>query len=134
MGEVKITAVGGRGFKIQKKLFAKDDIPDVYLKIKYGPNKQKWKTSVAKDQVTPKWKDEHAFFTMTDETDLVVIDAYDKDGGTTDPDDYLGSAQVQVGDIFITAAKAVELPLVKTKGRGRGKKTGAYITIDCDVV
>lgn len=134
MGEVKITAVGGRGFKIQKKLFAKDHIPDVYLKIKYGPNKQKWKTSVAKDQVTPKWKDEHAFFTMTDETDLVVIDAYDKDGGTTDPDDYLGSAQVQVGDLFITAAKAVELPLVKTKGRGRGKKTGAYITIDCDVV
>ena len=131
MGTVRITAVRGRGFKVQKKKFKKNDIPDVYLKMKFGHNKQKWKTSTVKDNVAPIWG-ESTTFALNDNDEILAIDAYDEDKGVGDSDDYLGSAQVSVSELLL-AAKETELPLSITKF-GKPQSTGAFITVDCDVI
>ena len=133
MGKVRITAVRGRGFKIQKKAFQKDDIPDVYLKMKFssGRNKQKWQTSTIKDSVKPEWN-ESTNFALNDHEEVLYIDAFDQDKGVGDSDDFLGSAKITVSELLLQA-KEVELPLTVTKF-GKPISTGAFITIDCDMV
>ena len=68
IGVAQITAVSGRGFKIQKQLGRKDDISDVYLKISLGG--KLWTTSVQHNNLTPKWN-ESADFLLND-VDQVV--------------------------------------------------------------
>ena len=133
MGKVRITAVRGRGFKIQKKAFQKDDVPDVYLKMKFssGRNKQKWQTNTIKDSVKPEWN-ESTNFALNDQEEVLYIDAFDQDKGVGDSDDFLGSAQITVSELLLQA-KEVELPLTVTKF-GKPVSTGAFITIDCDMV
>lgn len=86
MGKVRITAVRGRGFKVQKKTFKKDDIPDVYIRMNFGQNKQKWRTSTIKDSVEPVW-DESTTFALNDQDERLTIDVYDEDKGMGDSDD-----------------------------------------------
>ena len=68
IGVARITAKSGRGFVIEKRIGFKDDIPDVYLKVKLG-NKL-WKTSVQKDNLSPIWN-ESADFLLSDLDQIV---------------------------------------------------------------
>ena len=133
MGKVKITAVRGRGFKIQKKAFQKDAVPDVYLKMQFGfgKNQQKWRTGIVKDSIMPEWN-ESTQFAVNDQEDILRIEAFDVDKGVGDSDDFLGSAEVTVTELLLVA-KEVELPLTVTKF-GKSQSTGIFITIDCDMV
>ena len=133
MGKVKITAVRGRGFKIQKKAFQKDDVPDMYLKMSFGSgkNQQKWQTGTIKDSKMPEWN-ESTQFAVNDQEDTLRIEAFDEDKGVGDGDDFLGSAEVTVTELLL-AAKEVELPLTATT-LGKSQSTGTFITIDCEMV
>jgi len=128
MGSVRITAIRGRGFKVQKYAFKKDDVPDVYIKMAFGQNKQKFRTSTVKNAVAPVWG-ESTTFALNDHEDMLTIDVYDEDKVG---DDYLGSAQISVSELMI-AAKETELPLSITK-YGKPQTTGAFVTVDCDVL
>ena len=133
MGKVKITAVRGRGFKIQKKAFQKDNVPDVYLKVQFGSgkNQQKWQTGTVKDSAMPEWN-ESIQFAVNDQEDILRIEAFDEDKGVCDSNDFLGSAEVTVTELLLVA-KEVELPLTVTK-LGKSQSTGVFLTIDCDMV
>ena len=133
MGKVKITAVRGRGFKIQKKAFQKNDVPDMYLKMSFGSgkNQQKWQTGTIKDSKMPEWN-ESTQFAVNDQEETLRIEAFDEDKGVGDGNDFLGYAEVTVTELLL-AAKEVELPLTVTT-LGKSQSTGTFITIDCEMV
>jgi len=126
MGKVRITAVRGRGFKAQKKAFQKDNAPDVYLKMKFGSGwkQQNWQTSIIKNSTKPEWN-ETKNFALDDQEEVLCIDAFNGDK-------FLGTAQITVSELLLQAME-VELPLTVTKF-GNLQSTGAYITVDCDMV
>ena len=125
MGKVKITAVRGRGFKIQKKAFQKDNVPEVYLKVQFGSgkNQQKWQTGTVKDSAMPEWN-ESIQFAVNDQEGILRIEAFDEDKGVGDSNDFLGSAEVTVTELLLVA-KEVELPLTVTK-LGKSQSTGVF--------
>jgi hypothetical protein len=55
--KVRVTAVSGRGFKIQKKRLRKNDIPDCYCVVKVGTTSQSWRTKTIRDNVKPVWNE-----------------------------------------------------------------------------
>lgn len=126
VGIVRITAVGGRGFEIEKGVgFQKDDVPDVYLKIKLGS--KIWQTSVVKDDLTPEWK-ETSDFVLSDTDQIVKVDAWDQDTGKFDSDDFLGSADLTIADMLL-AGKTMEVPLLNDNNIA----TGAFVTLHCEI-
>ena len=126
VGVARITAIKGRGFKVEKKAVGKDDVPDVYCNITFGADPNVWKTSVIKDSLEPEW-DESADFLLFDRDQMIFVDAFDEDTGIMDADDYLGSARLTVGEIIL-AGKTMEVEL-----QDKGKATGAFVTIGCDI-
>ena len=101
------------------------------MKFSSGRNKQKWQTSTIKDSVKPEWN-ESTNFALNDHEEVLYIDAFDQDKGVGDSDDFLGSAKITVSELLLQA-KEVELPLTIAKF-GKPISTGAFITIDCDMV
>jgi hypothetical protein len=65
-------------------------------------------------------------YLLCDFDQVIHIDVYDEDAGPLDPDDYLGSADVTVGEMLLEGG-SMEL-LLHEKG---GKLTGASVTIGC---
>jgi len=127
LGVVRLTLVQGRGFQIEERhQLRSPDIPDVYCNIKVGIE-QVWKTSVVKDNCNPVWHNQTKDFLLFDHDQIVYIDAWDEDKGPLDADDYLGSAQVTVGDILLSTFYEVELLT-------DGKPNGAYLTLHCDLL
>jgi Ca2+-dependent lipid-binding protein len=123
-GKVRLTAVKGRGFQIEKRLMKKDDIPDVYLNIKVGSTGKPWKTSTIDNNTEPEWN-ESAEFHVADSSDMITIDAFDYDKGRFDDDDFLGNAQVTVGKLLL-AGGTIDMEL-----QTKGKPNGAFITLSC---
>jgi len=126
LGIARLTAVSGRGFKVEKTKF-KTDIPDVYLRVKLGSSPE-WKTSVQKNTLSPAWN-ESADFLLSDTDQIVEIQAWDEDKGVLDADDELGVAYTTVGDILTARGKTLEVELLNEENIG----TGAFITLHCDV-
>ena len=132
-GVARITALKGRGFEIEKARFlGSDDVPDVYLIISLGaPNsvltidRKPWKTATVRDNLEPMWN-ETSDFLLSDLDQIVHIEAWDEDSHPLDPDDYLGSAQVTVGDIIL-AGQTLEVALQDKQQ----VDTGAFITLSC---
>jgi Ca2+-dependent lipid-binding protein len=126
VGVARITCVRGRDFVTEKKTFGKHDIPDVYCKIKVGCEKV-WKTSTVKDNLAPTWNEANDYL-LCDNDQIVSIEAWDEDNGALDKDDFLGSANVTVGEILL-AGKTLEVELqIDNKG------TGSFVTLHCDVL
>mmetsp|Transcript_14405 Transcript_14405/g.23796 ORF Transcript_14405/g.23796 Transcript_14405/m.23796 type:complete len:670 (+) Transcript_14405:112-2121(+) len=125
VGAARITCVRGRGFVEEKKTFGSNDIPDVYCNIKLGCEKV-WKTSVVKNNLSPEWKESNDFL-LCDNDQIVSIEAWDEDNGALDSDDFLGTADVTVGDILL-AGKTLEVELQQDN-----KGTGAYVTLHCGI-
>ena len=95
-GLARIHVHSGRGFEIEKTknpLFGKDDIPDVYLKIRLGV--EPWfVSSTVQDNCTPTWnpqEDCQDFLYCSSRDQIVEIEAWDSDSGTLDTDDRLGT-------------------------------------------
>ena len=122
--KVKLTVVSGNGFKIIKKKFKKNDIPDVYCKIKFGTSPTIWKTSVIENDVAPKWN-ETRHFTLLSSNESISVEAWESNRKTEDTK--YGSFRVTVGDLLEhngTAAFELE---------NEGSGIGCFITLSCDV-
>jgi Synaptotagmin-like mitochondrial-lipid-binding domain/C2 domain len=126
IGNVQVTVEKGAGFAIRKRRFNKDDIPDVYVKLRFG-NAPIWMTSVVKDSTHPEWN-ESKNFPLASHSETMSIDAYDKNKGAMDKDTYLGSARVTVSRILLSG-HGEDLHVMRN-----GVKTGAIITIRCDLL
>lgn len=97
VGMVRITVVGGSGFKVQQKLLLKD-IPDVYCKISLGASKA-FKTSTKDNDLEPSWKDESCDFILYDMDQKIYVHAMDEDL-SVEADDELGGGEISVRDLF----------------------------------
>ena len=133
-GVARIFLKTGRGFVIEKHLVGKDDIPDVYCNIQLGCEKPIWRTTTIQDSLTPVWNDdEYHDFVVSDHDQIINVDVFDEDNGTFDADDYLGSAQVTVGQLLLASSKGMELPLVVKQKKGNDQLTGAHITLGMQI-
>jgi len=141
VGVLRVTAIKGDGFIIEKRLLGKDDIPDVYLNISVGQDPI-WKTKTMKNCTAPIWK-ESTDFCLYDKEQLLQITAWDEDDSPIDPDDELGMTKMTLTDILhhqeqqqSSSSKdhTVTLPLVMfKKATKKSKATGASVTISCDI-
>jgi len=121
VGMVRLTAVSGRGFKIQGRGPMKD-IPDVYCLLSLGASSDVFKTSRKMNNLTPSWKDEHCDYILYDVDQKIYVQAYDWDK-LVDSDDKLGNAEVSVRDLFRNNG-TMELELEM-----KGRKTESYVTV-----
>ena len=126
-GTIRLTVVKGSGFQIERRRLKKADIPDVFLKILVGTVNKCWETSVISNSTEPEWN-ESAAFLFSGNTDVVTVEAYDKDSGRRDGDDFLGSGQVTVGKLILSGGK-MDLLLQED-----GKPNGAVVTLSCEKV
>ena len=126
IGVARITCVRGRGFCVEKKMMGKHDVPDVFCSIQLGCEPV-WKTSTVKDNLSPEWNETYDFV-LSDNDQIVSLEAWDEDNGTLDSNDHLGTARLSVADLLL-AGKTIEVELQQ-----KGKATGAFVTIHCDVL
>jgi len=121
---IGLTAVGGRGFEIKKRRVGKDDIPDVYCKIRLETSGKedspKWKTATIKNNTTPQWN-ETKNFNIDCANATIRVDAYDY--GKI-KDDSLGCAELSVEQLLKKGLMEVEL-------KKDSAPTNSYITLKC---
>lgn len=133
IGIVRVKANCGKGFVIEKRRFARDDIPDVYLNVTVGLS-DVWKTSTIQDDCNPVWN-ERGDFLLWDREQVIKIEAWDRDGGPLDPDDYLGTCEIVVADLVDTPGGSLDVPLmVRNKKTQMDDDTGASLNIACDIL
>mmetsp|Transcript_27230 Transcript_27230/g.58507 ORF Transcript_27230/g.58507 Transcript_27230/m.58507 type:complete len:713 (+) Transcript_27230:50-2188(+) len=125
IGIARVTAISGRGFKVEKRHLIKDDVPDVYLKLKLGD--KVWQTSMQKNNLTPEWN-ETADFLLSDNNQVLHVGAWDEDKGMLRSDDDLGKTSMTIAEILLEG-KTKEVELLDSENRG----TGAFVTLYCDV-
>jgi hypothetical protein len=147
-GVARVSLLRGRGFQVEKRTLRSDDVPDVYCVMTlgagngYGPDE--WKSSTVRNNLNPDWtldhkndnqkkKKECKDFLLSDLDQILTIEAWDEDKGPADPDDFLGSCQVAVGQILL-AGKMMELELVLKEKKGSFRGTGCFVTIAVDVM
>lgn len=124
VGIARVTAIRGNNFKVQDRALRKADVPDVYCKFKLGG--KEWKTCTVRNSLDPEWTNEKGDFVVCDHDQIISVDAWDEDAGTLDGgDDYLGGAQVTVGEVLL-AGKTVSVDL-------HGGDKGALMTLRCDI-
>ena len=124
VGIARVTAVRGNNFQVEERALRKSDVPDVFCKFQLGG--KEWKTSTAKNCSDPEWTNEAGDFVVCDHDQIISIHAWDEDTGTLDGDDYLGGAQVTVGEVLL-AGKTKTVDLIG------GQHKGASVTIRCDI-
>mmetsp|Transcript_16921 Transcript_16921/g.36793 ORF Transcript_16921/g.36793 Transcript_16921/m.36793 type:complete len:477 (+) Transcript_16921:159-1589(+) len=122
IGIVRLTIVSGGGFKIQGRLLNKD-VPDVFVKTKFAGFRE-WTTSTKNNTTSPEWN-ESKDFVLSDDDQLITLDAYDSDGLSSHDD--LGIASITVGELLLSG-KTKDVKLVK-----KGKVTGAHIVVKSDI-
>jgi Synaptotagmin-like mitochondrial-lipid-binding domain/C2 domain len=138
LGLARITAHSGRGFRPEKRTLRSHDIPDVYLKIKVGWEPA-WKTTTIQNELNPKWDSTTEFhdFLLCSKEQVIQIEAYDEDQGTMDGDDFMGKANVTVGQVLLLASGAqrtLEVELIKEERRGSIQPTGHFVTISLNIL
>ena len=120
----------GRGFVVQKEMLG-SDIPDVYCSVKLG-NEKEWKSETVNNDLSPVWN-ESSDFILSDENQIVTLEAWDDDKGVLDLDDFLGSAQVTISELLLKG-KTMELELKEDKKYSRAYvNSEAFVTLSCDV-
>ncbi|KAG7349841.1 C2 domain containing protein [Nitzschia inconspicua] len=131
VGVLRLTVETGRGFVIEKRFLAKDDIPDVYVNISVGAtainSRDIWRTKTIMDDCNPTWNVNKDFL-LWDRSQEISIHAWDEDEGILDPDDDLGIATVSVMELLLSSHRRKELPLLLN-----GRKTGAFVTLSCSI-
>uniref|UniRef100_A0A7S4AHC1 C2 domain-containing protein n=2 Tax=Pseudo-nitzschia australis TaxID=44445 RepID=A0A7S4AHC1_9STRA len=135
-GLARVRLHSGRGFQVQQatKPFGKEDIPDVYVKIRLGAEKF-FESSVVNDSCTPKWDPNEEFhdFLNSGGSQVLEIQVWDRDTGVLDADDELGIAHLSIGQILLglDGNGKFEVQLMKraTKPGKNDTPTTQYITI-----
>ena len=131
-GILRLHVEKGRGFVIEKRLLARDDIPDVYLNVTLGAALPKsanvWRTKTIMDDLNPEWNVSKDFL-LWDQTQEIIVHAWDEDEGPLDPDDDLGEAAVGVTELLLSPHRRKELELYY-----KGRATGAFVTLSCEIV
>lgn len=126
IGTVRITAVRGRGFKIQKRHFRKDDIPDLYCNVKFDSDDYLWRTTTKRNTTTPEWN-ESADFVLMNHNQMIDLDLFEEDRKSITGDEEMGNITITVGELLLAGGES-ELEIKK------GKASGAFLTLRCDVV
>mmetsp|Transcript_16962 Transcript_16962/g.37044 ORF Transcript_16962/g.37044 Transcript_16962/m.37044 type:complete len:896 (+) Transcript_16962:122-2809(+) len=127
---VKITAVKGAGFQVEKRRFGRrGDVPDVYCKISVESSKDKvWRTSTIENNLNPAWGESKTFTTKND-LQVVSIEVFDEDSGKTDMDDFLGQVKTPLKTLLSAKDGTKDLALLDKNG----SNTGCTLTLCCAV-
>lgn len=126
MGTVRVTAVRGRGFKVQKRFLKKDDIPDLFCNVKLDSKDYIWRTSTVRNSTTPEWN-ESADFTLWDHDQKICLDLFEEDRKSLTGDEEMGNVTISVGELLLAGGET-EIEVKK------GKASGAFVTLRCDMV
>ena len=118
-GIARLTIVGGGGFKVQGRLLNRD-IPDVFVKTTLGSSPA-WKSSTKSNTTNPVWNESKDFI-LSDDDQLITVDAYDSDDLSSHDD--LGIASITVGDLLL------ENRMKNLRLKKKGKVTGAHIMVN----
>lgn len=121
--KINVTMVRGEGFTIKTKMF-KQDIPDVYCKVKLGDLKE-WTTSTIKNNVAPAWNESKSFSLLQSNPSIpLLVQVFDANSGKFSKDDALGIIELKIGKLLMAGGSPVRFELMQ-----KGKATGAYIYI-----
>lgn len=122
IGVARLTMLHGTGFVVEERNFLQSaDIPDCYVVASMGNAKHR--TATIKDDLNPVW-DETIDFLLCDFDQVIHMDVIDEDGGPLDPDDFLGAADVTVGQVLLQNGQTT----IELLDEG-GKPTNARITV-----
>lgn len=129
--DVRVTAMRGRGFTIRKRrLGKKNDVPDVYLKIRLSPfsgrkgdqQLEPWKTHTIKDDTMPTWKASKDFERVDSLRDTLHVEAWDENRAGSD--ELLGRAEFSLEKLLRKRILEVEL-------RDCPDTADTYVTLMC---
>jgi len=126
IGTVRITAVRGRGFQVQKRRLLKNDVPDIYLNVKFDSKDYLWRTSTVRNSTTPEWN-ESADFSLMSHDQVIDLDLFDEDRKSMRGDEEMGNVTITVGELLLAGGET-ELEIKK------GRASGAFLTLRCDIV
>jgi len=88
---LRVTAISGRGFETQKKVFTKDDVPDIYCTFSISTSKKKFRTRTIKNDNFPKWNQSDEFIIDGSPDEAILVKAWDENKKSKD--DFLGSSE-----------------------------------------
>eukprot|EP00977_Amphora_coffeiformis_P017216 scaffold5520_cov167-Amphora_coffeaeformis.AAC.6 len=122
VGVARVTIQQGSGFVVEERnVFQKADIPDCYVVATLGNTKRQ--SATIKDDLKPVWN-ETMDYVLSDFDQIVHLEVWDEDGGPLDPDDFLGAADVTVGQVLLQGGQITRTLL----GEG-GKPTTASLSM-----
>jgi hypothetical protein len=122
--KVRISVVRGYGFKVQKLLFQRDDVPDVYCRVEFGGIAD-WRTKTVKDTTAPLFNESRDFL-FTNANQTITIDVFDQDQSTSED---LGRARVTVGKLLFGSGHPVPVEI-----EINGKGSGAFLELAASMV
>lgn len=122
--KVRITMMGGQGFKIRKRKFHKDDIPDLYCNVKFGRSPKIWRTKTIKNSVCPNWNESQVYH-MENKGEIINVDIYD--ANKKGEDTFVGSFRVEVGRVLLSSGEK-ELEL-----KNQGAIVPGSVTVLCEL-
>jgi len=126
--KIRVTAVSGQGFEVQKKKrlrpFQKDDVPDLYCLIKVGTTASTWRTKTVKNSVKPMWN-ESKEYPFVNHGQIIDINVWDEN--RRGKDDYIGNARVTVGELLLKGG-TMEMELLN-----EGSPADKYVTFKCEL-
>lgn len=122
--KVRITMMGGQGFKVRKRKFHKDDIPDLYCNVKFGTSPKIWRTKTIKNSVCPNWNESQVYH-MENEGKIINVEIYD--ANKKGDDTFVGSFRVEVGRVLLSSGEK-ELEL-----KNQGAIVPGSVTVLCEL-
>ncbi|KAL7544255.1 hypothetical protein ACHAWF_007635 [Thalassiosira exigua] len=129
LATIRVTAVSGRGFKVLKHRVRKDDVPDVYCKIKlispsHPSSSSFWETPTVKNTTEPHWNDSKNFNEIHPEGSSLVVEAWDANKYTK-KDELLGTTAFSVEKLLREGTMEMELR------DGKSGSFGTFVTLKC---
>lgn len=133
---IRVTAASGRGFQVKKHRLRKDDVPDVYCKIRLipgrgggAPSKEYWRTSTIMNNTAPVWNESKEFYYIygadpSSSTAVVHVEAWE--ANKTSMNDHIGTAEFSVERLLSEGTMEAELHAAKSGG-----PMDAYVTLKC---
>lgn len=139
-GLARVRLHSGRGFAVRSKTFGRDDIPDVYVKIRLGVE-EFYTSSVCQDSCNPVWDPDEEFrdFLFCVARDQILeIQCWESNSGAMDRDEKWGVAYVTLGQVLLEKDKhglfEVEMMKEATMKGKNDTPTGQFIKISLEKI
>jgi Ca2+-dependent lipid-binding protein len=137
-GLARVRLHSGRGFETRKKTFGREDVPDVYVKMRLGVEEY-FQSSVCDDSNNPVWDPDEEFrdFMFCVARDQILeIQCWESNGGALEFDDKWGVAYMTLDQVLLEKDKygLFEVELME-EATGKGKNdtpTGRFIKISVE--